>query len=258
MGKMMQKNNELKHFEIVVPVYNEERQLKQSIMILYDFLNEKYPSSQWRVTIANNGSRDCTKEIALELTKKYENIKYFNLDEKGFGKAVKSVWRGSSYSILGFIDLDLATDLKHLPEAIDTFQDRDVDIVVGSRLLPESVVENRTLLREITSRVFNFILKKYLRVNYSDGMCGFKFIKKESYAKLSEFGVQNDGWFFSTELLIIADFLNLKMYELPIHWVDNEDSKVQLIDLVKKYLIEMRRVKSRLRNGKKQLFRFKT
>ena len=251
MGKLIQKNKELKHFEIVVPVYNEERQLKQSIMILYDFLNEKYPFSQWRVTIADNGSRDCTKEIALELTKKYEKIKYFRLNEKGFGKAVKSVWRESSCPILGFMDLDLATDLKHLPEVIDIFRNRDVDFVVGSRLLPESVVENRTLLREITSRVFNYILKKYLRVSFSDGMCGFKFIKKESYAKILKFGVQNDGWFFSTEILIIADYLNLKMYEIPVHWVDNEDSKVQLIELAKTYLKEMSKVKSRLRNGQK-------
>jgi len=238
---------DVKSFEIVIPVYNEEEQLEQSILTLHHFLSTEYPSSQWRITIANNGSRDSTKEIAVNLVKTHKNINYFHLDGKGFGKAVKSVWKDSPYSILGFMDLDLSTDLKHLPEAIDILLDSRTDIVVGNRLLPKSVVENRSPLREITSRSFNLILKTYLKVRFSDGMCGFKFIRRESCAKLLDFGIQNDEWFFSTELLIIAEWLGFKIYELPIRWVDTDQSKAKMFELTKKYLGEMVRVKARLR-----------
>ena len=236
-------------FEIVIPVYNEEDQLEQSILTLHHFLSTKYPSSQWRITIANNGSRDSTKEIAVNLVEKHNNINYFHLDGKGFGKAVKSAWKDSPYSILGFMDLDLSTDLKHLPEAIDILRDGRVDIVVGNRLLPKSVVENRSPLREITSRSFNLILMVYLNVSFSDGMCGFKFIRRENCAKLLDFGIQNDEWFFSTELLIIAEWLGFKIYELPVRWVDTDQSKAKIIELTKKYLREMIRVKARLRKN---------
>ena len=234
-------------FEIVIPVYNEEEQLEHSILKLNRFLENKYPSRQWRITIANNGSTDSTKDVAVDLTKQHKQLKYCHLNEKGFGKAVKSAWQESPHSILGFMDLDLSTDLKHLPQAIDILHDGRADLVVGNRLLSKSVVENRTLLREITSRSFNFILKNYLKVSFSDGMCGFKFIRKESWAKLLDFGIQNDEWFFSTELLIIADWLGLSIYELPVRWVDTDQSKAKIIELTKKYLREMVRIKARLR-----------
>lgn len=236
-------------FEIVIPVYNEEEHLEQSILTLHHYLNTKYPSSQWRITIANNGSRDSTKEVAVNLVKTHKNINYFHLDGKGFGKAVKSVWKDSPYSILGFMDLDLSTDLKHLPEAIDILRDARSDIVVGNRLLPMSVVENRSILREITSRGFNFILKAYLKVGFSDGMCGFKFIRRESCVKLLAFGIQSDEWFFSTEFLIIAEWLGFKIFQLPVRWVDTDQSKAKIFELTNKYLREMVRVKARLRKS---------
>ncbi|MBT6052587.1 MAG: glycosyltransferase [Candidatus Scalindua sp.] len=244
----------VKPFEVVIPVYNEEKQLEKSILTLYEFLDQEYPSVQWNITIANNGSIDSTKEIAVRLAEKYERIKYFHLNEKGFGKAIKSVWNESTKVILGFMDLDLSTDLKHVPEAINILQDDSTDLVVGNRLGSKSLVENRKLLRKITSRVFNFILKKYLRVTFSDGMCGFKFIKKKSFVKLIDFGIHNDGWFFSTELLILAEWLNFNIYEIPVHWVDTKDSKVKIIELAKKFLKEMVKVKSRLRYKKYQRF----
>ncbi len=232
-------------FDITIPVLNEEATLAQNVGVLRHFLLEHFPdTSQWKIIIADNGSTDRTEEIAKELSSSYEEVALVKVPRRGVGLALKTSWGQSKADIVGYMDLDLATDLPHFLEAYDAIAERDYDIVYGTRLHPNSKVINRTLKREISSRGFNWILKRYLGVKFSDGMCGFKFLKRSKYPALHEAGAQNDGWFFATELLTVGEWLGMKMYELPVKWTDDAgSSKVKVIPLAKKYLKDMAALK---------------
>jgi hypothetical protein len=148
--------------------------------------------------------------------------------------------------MVGYMDLDLATDLPHFLEAYEAIANKGYDLVYATRLHPKSKVIGRTLKREITSRAFNLILKTYLNVGFSDGMCGFKWLKREVYPPLQAGGAVSDGWFFSTELLTIAEWQGLKMLELPVKWTDDvSSSRVKIGPLAKQYLAAMKVLKGK-------------
>ena len=239
-------------FDVTIPVLNEEATLARQVGILHAFLHTHFPTSnQWRIVIADNGSTDRTLAIARELQQKYPEVAVVNVPEKGVGLALKTSWSQSQADIVGYMDLDLATDLVHFLEAYRAIAEEDYDLVYGTRLHRKSQVIGRTLKREIASRGFNWILKRYLGVHFSDGMCGFKFLKRSIYPKLFELGAQNNGWFFSTELLVCAEWLRLRLYELPVKWMDDtSSSRVEIWPLVKKYLKGMRELRRRRRTAK--------
>lgn len=232
--------------EISVPVLNEEQELEQNIMAIYDFMISQFPKEkQWSIVIADNGSTDKTQEISKRLAKQYSWLKYIRLNQKGVGLALKTSWRQSKADIVGYLDLDLATDLKHLPDALYAITKEEYDVVYGTRLHKDSIVKGRSLKREITSRVFNFLIKNYLGIKISDGMCGFKFLKRSYVDKLIAGGAVSDGWFFSTELLAVSEWMGLKMYELPVNWTDSSDSKVKILTLALQYIKAMRILKKK-------------
>lgn len=232
-----------KPFEVVIPVLNEEASLEPCLMKLLAFMRMEFQDGpQYLVTIADNGSTDQTPDIAKRLMQNCQELRFLRVREIGVGKALKKAWGQSRMPIFGYMDLDLATDLKHLPHAISLLSDDAADIAVGSRLIPGSVVENRTLKREISSRAFNVILQHYLQVRFSDGMCGFKFLKKSIYDQLQP-AMLNDGWFFATELLVRAEWAGFKIHEIPVQWTDGRNSKARIFSLAKKYLLAMRELK---------------
>lgn len=231
-------------FEITLPVLNEEKILKRNIFLVHDFLLRELPEySDWTIVIADNGSTDQTQEIGENLAVQNPRIKYYRMQEKGVGLALQTSWSQSRAGIIGYMDLDLATDLKHFKETL-TILDSGCDLVYGSRLSKKSIVKGRSIKREFTSRCFNFIARNYLGVNFSDGMCGFKFMKREVFPKLFSGGAQSKGWFFSTELLVVAEWLDLKVCELPVEWTDSEESHVRILPLSLQYLNSMRKLKS--------------
>ena len=195
------------------------------------------------ITIADNGSNDGTSEIAQQLEQEHQVVRYIKIDQKGVGVALKKAWLSSSCDILGTMDIDLSTDLRHFKEVYNCFQTKNVDLIVGSRLLDGSVVIGRSLVREITSRGFNKILSKLLKIRFTDGMCGFKFIYKEVFEKLMLTGIQNNEWFFETELLVKAELNGFEILEIPVYWKDDRDSKVSIIPLSLKYLKEIERLR---------------
>ena len=165
-------------FEITIPVLNEETTLKKNILRIKKYFSYNI-SNDFRIVIADNGSTDRTEDIGKKLKNNYEKIDYLRLNKKGVGLALRTSWTRSKADIVGYMDLDLATDLKYLKEVCSLMKDEKILIINGSRLLDNSKVINRTLLREIISRGFNFLQKKILGVNLSDGMCGFKFFKRD-------------------------------------------------------------------------------
>lgn len=228
-------------FEVTIPVLNEEATLDRQVRILYQFLQQHFPTRrQWKIVIADNGSTDRTTDIAQALAREFQEVQLVRVPERGVGLALKTSWSQSSAEMVGYMDLDLATDLPHFLQAYQAIEE-GYEVVYGSRLHRESQVINRPLKREIASRVFNFLLKFYLGVRFSDGMCGFKFLQRSVYPDLYEGGAQNDGWFFSTELLTVAEWQQRKIYELPVKWTDDtSSSRVKIIPLAKKYLRSMR------------------
>lgn len=234
-------------FDVTIPVLNEAETLERQVLILHDFLRKNFPQpSQWRIVIADNGSTDDTFAIAERLHAQHADIVPIKVPRRGVGLALKTSWEQSKADMVGYMDLDLATDLSHFLEAYDAIAKGNYDIVYGTRLHPKSKVIGRTLKREITSRVFNLILKLYLRVGFSDGMCGFKWLKREAYPPLHKAGAVSDGWFFSTELLTIAEWKHLKIKELPVKWTDDvTSSRVKIGPLAKQYLAAMKVLKGR-------------
>lgn len=232
--------------DITIPVLNEEAELEKNIGTLLSFLAQPDLSGyKTRIIIADNGSTDSTPAIAARLSKENAGrVSSLRLEKRGVGLALKTSWGSSDADIVGYMDLDLATDLRHFPEAVTAINRDDFDFVYGSRLHKDSVVLNRPLKREITSRVFNFLLKAYLGVGFSDGMCGFKFLKRSVLDGLIEDGAQSDNWFFSTELLTFAEWKGLKIKELPIKWTDSPDSRARIASLTVMYLKAMHRLKA--------------
>lgn len=228
-------------FEITIPVLNEEETLDQQIRTLHAYISEQFPDqSSWNIIIADNGSTDQTEALAKNLESSFSNVKLVKVPKRGVGLALKTSWTQSEADIVGYMDLDLATDLEHFKPAIEAIINQDYDLVYASRLHQQSKVINRTFKRELSSRVFNGLLKAYLGVRFSDGMCGFKWLKREKLDALMQAGAQNDGWFFSTELLTTAEWLKYKIFELPVKWTDDAgSSKVKILPLAKRYILSM-------------------
>ncbi len=229
--------------DIAIPVLNEENRLKSGIEKLITFLKTENLLSQTQLSIADNGSTDRTEEHARELVNIYSNVRYLKVGQKGVGLALKKAWGDSTGHWVGYMDVDLAADIKHIKDVFRLLLDEQIEVVTGSRLLAESEVVNRMLTREITSRGFNKILQSALGIHFTDGMCGFKFIKRSIFDLLMERGVHNDEWFFCTEFLVKAEWLGFNIHELPVHWTDDRDSKVELWKTIAKYLKEIRRLK---------------
>ncbi len=229
--------------EITIPVLNEEKSLNSQIIKLRDWLFAHVGTAEsWSIMIADNGSTDQTRILSEKLCQQYSDLKYIRLDAKGVGLALQTSWLQSSSEIIGYMDLDFATQLEHLNEVIKAL-DQGYDMVYATRLHPKSNVQGRTIKREMVSRCFNLLLRWYLKVSFSDGMCGFKFLKREKFKALYLKGARSHGWFFSTELLIVAEKLKFKIFELPVTWKDSKESHVNIIPLTIQYLKAMWKMK---------------
>lgn len=221
----------MKTVEITIPVYNEEKELEKNINILSEFCNKSLKKYKWHITIADNASNDNTPVIAATISKKNSRVSLFRLEEKGRGRAVKRVWSlsGSDYCV--YMDLDLSTDLKHLPKLISVLEN-GYDIAIGSRLVKGSRVEGRSFIREIVSRTLNFFfIQFWFHTNFSDAQCGFKAVTKYVVENLIP-KIEDNGWFFDGELLIVGEKSGYKIHEEPVHWVDNPGSTVRLISTI--------------------------
>lgn len=224
---------------ITIPVLNEEETLVTQIEKILNYLpNLQGLVRDSKIIIADNGSTDGTQNLGEGLAQKYANVRYLRLHERGVGRALKASWSTSDADIVGYMDLDLATDINHLREAISELVE-SADIVTGSRLLPKSKVIGRKIVRAITSRGFNLCLKAYLGTGFSDGMCGFKFLWRKNLSCLMTGGANQNSWFFATALLVVAEWQKLKIKELPVVWRDDPDSRVKIIPLALQYLKEM-------------------
>jgi glycosyltransferase involved in cell wall biosynthesis len=236
--------------EITIPVLNEEKTLREQILKLLAHLNsiasERY---RYRICIANNGSTDLTEKISLELIEENPGlIEYIEVGQRGVGLALKTSWEKSNADIIGYMDLDFATGLQHLEEAVHEISFNNYDFAYGTRLHKNSTVIGRTAKRELVSRIFNYMLKIYLHTSISDGMCGFKFFKRSLLRQILSGGANSNGWFFCTEILLVSEHKGYRLFELPVSWTDDADSRVNISKLAREYIMAMRVIKKSLRS----------
>lgn len=210
---------------IAIPVFNEEAQLAASVHKLDQFLKQ-HSSWSGELVIADNGSTDRTCEIARELDHECARVRVCHLDQKGRGRALRAVWERSEADILAYMDVDLSTDLAAFPPMVEALASGQWDIGTGTRLHPRSVTR-RCLKREILSRGYNWLLRASLRVPFSDAQCGFKAITRAAARSLLPL-VEDNEWFFDTELLVIGQRLGYRIYEQPVTWTEDPGSSVKL------------------------------
>ncbi|OGL48720.1 MAG: hypothetical protein A2161_05550, partial [Candidatus Schekmanbacteria bacterium RBG_13_48_7] len=202
--------------DIVVPVYNEEKELEDSIIKIRNFCDE-HIDLKWRIIIANNASTDTTLEIARMLETKFSDVCVVHLVEKGRGRALKKTWMESDADYRCYMDVDISSDLEFLPVLIRALRD-GYDIAAGSRLL-ESSRTTRCLHREILSRGYNFLIKLVLWTRFSDAQCGFKAVNRRVANELIP-KITSTQWFFDTELLVLGEKKGYRIADIPIVWVE--------------------------------------
>jgi putative flippase GtrA len=212
--------------DVVVPVYNEEIDLEPCVRRLHAYLSAHFPY-RFRITVADNASTDSTAEVARRLTQELPGVAAVHLPEKGRGRALKHVWTHSDAAVLAYMDVDLSTDLGALLPLVAPLISGHSDLAIGSRLARGSRVV-RGAKREFISRSYNLILRGALSARFSDAQCGFKAIRADVAERLLPI-VEDTGWFFDTEMLVLAERAGLRIHEVPVDWVDDPDSRVDIV-----------------------------
>jgi len=239
--------------EIVVPVHNEERDLEPSIRRLRAFLDDGGLPYRTRVTIADNASTDGTWRLAQHLIGTTAGVNAFRLAAKGRGGALRTVWLASDADVLAYMDVDLSTDLAALLPLVSALVSGHSDLAIGSRLAPGARV-TRGPRREFVSRCYNLLLKAGLHTRFSDAQCGFKAIRADVAQEVLPY-VRDTGWFFDTELLVVAERAGLRIHEVAVDWVDDPDSRVDIVATALADLAGMHRMRGELRRGELPLER---
>jgi putative flippase GtrA len=212
--------------DVVVPVHDEEADLAGSIRRLHRHLSTQLPYS-FRITIADNASTDSTFDVAVGLTRELAHLRVVHLQDKGRGRALRDVWSRSDADVLAYMDVDLSTDLNAFLPLVASLVSGHSDLAIGTRLARGSRVV-RGARREVLSRGYNLILRSALAARFSDAQCGFKAIRRDVAEQLLPL-VEDTGWFFDTELLVLAQRSGLRIHEVPVDWVDDPDSRVDLV-----------------------------
>jgi glycosyltransferase involved in cell wall biosynthesis len=212
--------------EIVVPVHNEQRVLEASIWRLHSYLTANFPFA-FRITIADNASTDATWRLAMRLAGQLPHVRAVHIAQKGRGRALRQVWGASDAEVVAYMDVDLSTGLEALLPLVAPLLSGHSDLAIGTRLANGAAVV-RGPKRELVSRCYNLLLRATMRARFSDAQCGFKAGRTEVVrALLPE--VEDQAWFFDTELLLAAQRSGLRIHEVPVDWVEDTDSRVDVL-----------------------------
>ena len=212
--------------DVVIPVYNEERDLGPSVRRLHAFLAAELPFPAV-ITIADNASRDRTLEVANALAAELPGVRVLHLDQKGRGRALRAAWLQSDATIVAYMDVDLSTDLKALLPLVAPLVSGHSQLATGSRLARGSRTR-RGPKREFISRAYMLILRLALGAGFTDAQCGFKAVRADVARRIVP-KVQDQTWFFDTELLVLAQRAGLRLHEVPVDWTDDPDSRVAIV-----------------------------
>ena len=217
-----------KTLDVVIPVLNEARALADSVNVLAAFLSNNLNDYEWAVVVADNGSTDATPSICQSLSEQDSRVKHVRLEQRGRGRALKRAWAESNADVVAYMDVDLSTDLSVLPQTIAAVDGEGYDIAVGSRLKRGAQVIGRSFKRELISRSYSLIFRAMFLAGFQDAQCGFKALSRRAADEVAPLVVDN-GWFFDTEMLLIAEKNGYRIKEIPVKWTDDPDSRVKII-----------------------------
>jgi glycosyltransferase involved in cell wall biosynthesis len=212
--------------DVTIPVFNEEADLASCVRRLHAHLERCFPY-QFLITIADNASTDSTPLVAARLSRELSGVRHLRLEQRGRGRALSAVWLASRAEVVAYMDVDLSTDLNALLPLVAALISGHSDVAIGSRLSRHSRVV-RGAKRELISRCYNLILRGTLLTRFSDAQCGFKAVRADVARTLLPL-VRDTSWFFDTELLVLAERSGLRIHEVPVDWVDDPDSRVDLV-----------------------------
>ena len=229
--------------DIVLPVYNEAHVLADSIEKLRSYLNDSNFPYTWRVVVADNASTDATLQVAHKLEDTYPDVSVVHLNQKGRGRALKKAWLESDADAMSYMDVDLSTDLDALLPLARAVLEEGYDVATGSRMTRGSKIV-RSLRRETTSRGFIALIKVFFFSKLSDTQCGFKAISRQAAHELLP-RVENNEWFFDTELLLLAEKGGYRVKDVPVHWIEDTDSRVNVLKTVMEDLQGLARMRFR-------------
>jgi glycosyltransferase involved in cell wall biosynthesis len=211
--------------DLVIPVLNEAHVLEKSVERVLGFLRERFHCN-WHLVIIDNGSTDGTQNVARQLCGRHPEMQFLHLTQRGRGRALRHAWLQSRAEVVCYMDVDLSTDLEHLPALIGAIADEGFDVSTGSRLMRESRTR-RSFKREVISRIYNVMVKAVLFTRFSDAQCGFKAVSRRAVEQIIP-QVVDQSWFFDTELLVLAEKQGYRIKDIPVAWVEDDDSRVKI------------------------------
>ncbi len=229
--------------DVVIPVLNEAHVLARSVSTLRAFLNEQLPV-QWRVVVVDNGSTDGTGDVARALVAQFDDVRFMQLSERGRGRALRHAWTASDADAMCYMDVDLSTELAALPKMIQSIVVDGFDVATGSRLQRASRT-TRSVKREFISRCYNIFVRAVLRTTFSDAQCGFKGVSRRAMLDIVP-DIADNAWFFDTELLAIAEKRHFGIADIPVEWIEDDDSRVKIISTAWEDIKGVFRVRSAL------------
>lgn len=236
---------------IIFPVLNEHLRLKRGIDNCMSYMLENI-SIPYELTIIDNGSTDDTPDIARALEKQYEQVKYVRIEEKGVGIAFKKGIEMTNADIVGYMDIDLSTDLHCLSKTIEMFEKiPELQYVNGSRFSNLSDTQGRKWYRKITSAGLVFILKNTFHMKATDALCGFTFLRTDLAKKLVSKCSDDKGWFYTVEFLLRAERMGANIYDMPVTWIEDYDTTVNVPKTIVNYLKQIVRLKKLFKEEEK-------
>lgn len=212
--------------DLVIPVYNEEATLVASVRTLTRFLEANLPNP-WQIIIADNASTDSTRSVAEGLCQEHPKVNYLHVAQKGRGHALRAAWLASTADFVSYMDVDLSTDLVHFPQLIAALES-GYHISIGSRLSRESQI-TRSVKREFVSRCYNALIRGMFFTTFPDAQCGFKALTRQTAQAILPH-VENNNWFFDTELLLLAVKRGYRIHSVPVRWDDDPNSSVHIVN----------------------------
>lgn len=242
---------EVNSINLLFPVLNERLRLQKGIETTIAYVREqvKIPC---KLTILDNGSEDETPEIGKKLEEAYPEVTYVRVGERGVGVAFRKGIELNDCDIVGYMDIDLSTDLKYLGKTIEMFQqDPELQYVNGTRFSKESDTKGRKWYRKITSMGLVFLLKTIFHMKATDALCGFTFLRKEEAEQLVAESSQDNGWFYTVEFLLRAERDGMKICDMPVEWQEDYNTTVKVFKTIKNYIIQIHRLRNALKSEKK-------
>jgi glycosyltransferase involved in cell wall biosynthesis len=225
--------------DVVIPVFNEERCLRDNVSTVHGFL-ERTANYRWRIVVADNASTDGTPEIAQALEDELDRVSHFRIPIKGRGFALRRCFLETEADIVGYMDVDLSTNLRFFPLLVEGIR-AGYDLCVGSRLMQAARIQ-RSRHRELISRSYNLLIKLLFLNHFSDAQCGFKALRTNVGRHLLPL-VRNNNWFFDTELLLLAERNDYRVFEVPVEWVEDPTSTVKLLKTIREDLLGLARMR---------------